>query len=226
MLDDVLRWLVQVTGLEPKLLTLTAILMVYAASVYLNAKKGVAGVAPAQAAQRLEFADLTSTLARVESGVETVAKYLVNLEKYLDDVRLYGSFLTPYVPPQEESIPPRRPRPEKYPSIPPRSRSISPEAGIHIGQDIEEDEPYFPIPAPSITPKSKQTGFFLPVPQAEPYQPEPQPEETLPEPEEDPQPEQENQHQQEPQEQPEPVPLSPAVMKKMLGMSRKAGRIP
>jgi len=208
MLDGVLRWLVQVTGLEPRLLTCTAILMVYAASVYLNAKKDVS-VAPAQAAQRLEFADLTSMLARVESGVETVATYLVHLEKYLDDVRLYGSFLTPYVPPQEADIPPRRGRPEKYPSqdiekYPRRSP-----------QDIEEDEPYFPIPAPSITPKSEQPGFFLPIPQAEPYQPEPQ------EPEEEPQPEQEDQD-----PQPEQDPAMMRTLKTLRVRSRKAGRIP
>ena len=205
MLDGVLRWLVQVTGLEPRLLTCTAILMVYAASVYLKAKEGVS-VAPAQSAQ-LELADIVSTLARVESGVETVATYLVHLEKYLDDVRLYGSFLTPYVPPQEASIPPRRGRPEKYPSqdIPPRR---SP-------QDIEEDDPYFPIPAPSITLKSEQPGFFLPIPQAEPYQPEPQ------EPEEEPQPEQEDQD-----PQPEQDPAMMRTLKTLRVRSRKAGRIP
>jgi len=221
MLDGVLRWLVQVTGLEPRLLTCTAILMVYAASVYLNAKKGVS-VAPAQP---VEFGELASALARVESGVETVAKYLVNLEKYLDDVRLYGSFNTPYVPPQEAGIhmrgTPRRPRPEKYPSSPPRSRPGLPEAGIHIGQDIEEDEPPFPIPTPSITPKSEQPGFFLPLPQGEPYQPpeqEPQLEPHI-------QPEQEEHQPQEPQPEPEPQP-SPAVVKTLRIMSRKAGRIP
>ena len=218
MLDGVLRWLVQVTGLEPKLLTCTAILMVYAASVYLKAKEGVS-VTPAQAAQPLEFADIASTLARVESGVETVATYLVHLEKYLDDVRLYGSFLTPYVPPQEAGIhmrdTPRRPRPEKYPSSPPRSHPIPQEAGIHIGQDIEEDEPHFPLTAPSITPKSEQPGFFLPIPQAEPYQPEPQ------EPEEEPQPEQEDQD-----PQPEQDPAMMSTLKTLRVRTRKAGRIP
>jgi len=229
MLDGVLRWLVGVTGLEPRLLTCTAILMVYAASVYLKAKKeSVAGV-PAQA-QPVEFGELASALARVERGVETVAKYLVNLERQPSGLRFqlkheYEAFLPSRVvgaPPRNHHSPlagfhfevdtPRRHRPEKYPS--------SPEAGIHIGQDIEEDEPYFPIPAP-ITPKSKQPGFFLPIPQATPYQPpeqEPQPEEPPIQPE-----------QEEPQLQPDqgqPVqPLSPAAMK-MLRMSRKAGRTP
>ena len=206
MLDDVLRWLVQVTGLEPKLLTLTAILMVYSASVYLNAKKGVAGVAPAQP---LELCDLADAVVRVESGVETVAKYLVNLEKYLDDVRLYGSFLTPYVPQAGIELgSPRRPPPEKYPSGPPRSRSISPEAGFHIGQDIEEEEPYFPVPPP--------------IPQAEdldaPAEPKPEPELPVQPP---------VQPDSEPKPEPELQP-SPAMTETIKRMSRKgkAGRTP
>ena len=222
MLDDVLRWLVQVTGLEPKLLTLTAILMVYSASVYLNAKKGVAGVAPAQP---LELCDLADAVVRVESGVETVAKYLVNLEKYLDDVRLYGSFLTPYVPqagieldsPGIELGSPRRPPPEKYPSGPPRERPIPPE--VHSGLDLEEEEPYFPVPPP-ITPKSKQSGFFLPLPQAEdldaPAEPKPEPELPVQPP---------VQPDSEPKPEPELQP-SPAMTETIKRMSRKgkAGR--
>jgi len=211
MLDDVLRWLVQVTGLEPKLLTLTAILMVYAASVYLNAKKGT-DVAPAQP---LELCDLADAVARVDSHLETVATYLINLEKYLDDVRLYGSFLTPYVPPQEERIlrDTPRPRPEKHPS--PRGHPIPPEAG-HIRNDFEEEEPYFPVPVP-ITPKSEQPGFFLPLPQAEDLD---APAELKPEPEEPP-----VQPDSEPQHVPEPQP-SPAVRETLKIMSRKAGRTP
>ena len=225
MLDDVLRWLVQVTGLEPKLLTLTAILMVYSASVYLNAKKGVAGVAPAQP---LELCDLADAVVRVESGVETVATYLVNLEKYLDDVRLYGSFLTPYVPPvppQEERTHMRdtpRPRPEKYPS--PQGHPIPPEAGIdprrHGRPQMNEEEPYFPVPVP-ITPKSEHPGFFLPLPQAEdldaPAEPKPEPEELPVQPPVQPD--------SEPQPVPEPQP-SPAVRETLRIMSRKAGRTP
>ena len=62
MLDDVLKWLVGVTGLEPRLLTLTAILIAYTASVYLIAKKKT-GVE--EQPQPVEFGELVLSLIHI-----------------------------------------------------------------------------------------------------------------------------------------------------------------
>ena len=203
MLDGVLRWLVQVTGLEPKLLTLTAILIVYAASVYPYAKEktGVPSVAPAQP---LELADFSSALARVERGVETVATYLVSLENQPQNQPHEHVSACPFLPPRGAGSPPLSHHRPDFP-FPDCSRMAVPQV-----EEIEE--PYFPVPGMAKT----QLGFFdPPIPVIEPLDIQPEAHRL---------PHREQQHEPEAQE-PEPKTEPDLAVRRTLEIvSRKAGR--
>ena len=230
MLDDVLRWLVRVTGLEPRLLTLTAILMVYAASVYLFAKEktgaGDAGVAPRP------VGELVSAVDRVERGLETIAKYLINLEKQPSEkLRFqprheYEAFIPP--PPHVAGAPPRRHHqpdppaaPPKYSSPPKYPQSIgtpqerggelpAPQLPVGTPQERGGELPKYPqLPVAPILSQLEEPeeDFFLPLPVISP-QPQPEP---VPPPQ---------------SETPPSGDPSLVVMETLRRMSRKAGRTP
>ena len=214
MLDDVLRWLVRVTGLELRLLTLTAILIVYSASIYLNAKEKTGAATPAP--RPVELGELASAVERVERGLETVAKYLVNLEKPSETQprfqlrHEYEAFIPPPVagaPPRSHHRPdPRPPAPPMYSSPPKFPQHYHSPQYHDITDSQEQGDVELPIAPQADTPKrvrhilsQPEEDFFLPLPTAEP-QPE-QPTPPLGEP-------------------------STMVMETLRRMSRKAGRTP
>lgn len=103
--DDVLGWLVKVTGLEPKLLSITAIVLVYVATVILYSR------------ERENGGDvLSSKVDRVESALETLAGYLVNLESSRQETRSVPIRIPPRTPP-------------RIPREPPEPVPVEPEAG-------------------------------------------------------------------------------------------------
>ncbi len=144
MLDGVLRWLVQATGLEPKLLTLVGILIVYTASVYRSVQKKVVFIEKGAPNSQPEHGELMSAVARIEGGLETVAKYLVNI-----DVR----------PQKEPSFVPRH----EYEVFLPKNGAGSPPRSHHRPENgLEEEELYFPVPGR--TRSDPEPDFFLPLP--------------------------------------------------------------
>ena len=204
MLDDVLKWLVGVTGLEPRLLTLTAILIAYVASVYLIAKKKT-GVE--EQPQPVEFGELVSALDRVERGVETVAKYLINLEQPRFQPRHeYEAFLPPNK--HVTGAPPRshhRPDYGERIAVSPWSQHVKEDKGAkrvrHIlsqpREELGESEEDFSLPIPVISLRESTENVIH-------HEAEPQPE---------------------PEEPPKAQP-SPVVRETLKRTSRKAGRIP
>ncbi len=141
LLDGVLRWLVQVTGLEPKLLTLVGILIVYAASAYRSQKKVFIQTGAPNSPPEGE---LMSAVARIEGGLETVAKYLVNM-----DVSK---------PAEEPTFTPRH----EYEVFLHKNGVGSPPRSHHRPENGLEEELYFPVPGrPKLDP---EPGFFLPLP--------------------------------------------------------------
>ena len=153
MLDGVLRWLVQVTGLEPKLLSIIGILIVYASSVYLNAKKVVPAILPQiEALGTADMSEVVSILNRVERGTVAIAKYLVNQ----DDKRIATEQTGAGSP--------------ECPFFPSRSGVGAPPLSHHnvglVEQPVKvvEEELFYPIPQLP-PPAALQPGFFkLPVP--------------------------------------------------------------
>ena len=159
MLDGVLRWLVQVTGLEPKLLSIIGILIVYASSVYLNAKKVVPAILPQmEALGAADMSEVVSILERVERGTVAVAKYLVNQEdkRIATEQTGAGSPDCPFFPSRSGV------------GAPPLSHhKVGLEGVIELEQVVEEvveEEDFYPI-SPLPQPAALQPGFFkLPVP--------------------------------------------------------------
>ena len=142
MLDGVLRWLVQATGLEPKLLTLVGILIVYTASVYRSVQKKVVFIEKGAPNSQPEHGELMSAVARIEGGLETVAKYLVNM-----DVSK---------PAEEPTFTPRH----EYEVFLHKNGVGSPPRSHHRPENGLEEELYFPVPG---RPRS-EPEFFLPLP--------------------------------------------------------------
>ena len=159
MLDGVLRWLVQVTGLEPKLLSIIGILIVYASSVYLNAKKVVPAILPQmEALGAADMSEVVSILERVERGTVAVAKYLVNQEdkRIATEQTGAGAPDCPFFPSRSGV------------GAPPLSHhKVGLEGVIELEQVVEEvveEEDFYPI-SPLPQPAALQPGFFtLPVP--------------------------------------------------------------
>lgn len=158
MLDGVLRWLVQVTGLEPKLLSIIGILIVYASSVYLNAKKVVPAILPQmEALGAADMSEVVSILERVERGTVAVAKYLVNQEdkRIATEQTGAGSPECPFFPSRSGV------------GAPPLSHhNVGLEGVVELEQVVEEveEEDFYPI-SPLPQPAALQPGFFkLPVP--------------------------------------------------------------
>ena len=103
--DDVLRWLVKTTGLEPKLLSVTAIVLVYVVTMILYVREKANEKA-------YDGGDLSSKIDRVETGVETIAKYLVNLDD--DGSRKREGFVIPLPVLPREALPRiEQPEPEQ-----------------------------------------------------------------------------------------------------------------
>ena len=93
--DDVLRWLVKTTGLEPKLLSVTGIVLVYVVTMilYVREKANEKGH---------DGGDLSSKIDRVESGLNIIAKYLVNHD---DGSRKREGFVIPLPVLPREALP-------------------------------------------------------------------------------------------------------------------------
>ena len=102
--DDVLRWLVKTTGLEPKLLSVTGIVLVYVVTMILYVREKANEKAN-------DGGDLSSKIDRVESGLNIIAKYLVNHD---DGSRKREGFVIPLpVPPK--AAPPLLEQPPEQP---------------------------------------------------------------------------------------------------------------
>jgi len=124
---------------------LAGILIVYATSVY-RSKRVIEGTPNSQLVE-VDFGEVSSGIARVEGGLETIAKYLVDQTKQ----EAIAVRTCPFLPPRGVGAPP----PNHHNPDPPL--------------ELVEEETYFPVPGmPATLPgMPTQPGFFLPLPVVE-----------------------------------------------------------